>query len=83
MHSINLKLNGLLGCYGNPDHNAGNRLAVLTVSVSTTYLAPFQLPGLDRVWTADERFKGKIKWASKPLVFPDNPSSHQNQDWIT
>ena len=31
----------------------------------------------------DERFKGKIKWYVKPLIFGGDPSSQENTIWIT
>ena len=64
------------------DDNAGHLSTVPIVPVSATHLAPFQLPGVDRVWTLDEQFRGKIKWYVKPLIFGGDPSSHQNQAWI-
>jgi hypothetical protein len=65
------------------DDNAGHIFTVPTVPVSTTHLARFKLPCSDEAWTADERFAGKIKWYLKPLVFGGDPSSHQNQAWIS
>jgi hypothetical protein len=64
------------------DDNAGHLFTVPTVPVSTTDLAPFQVPGFDQVWTVDEQLRGKIKWYVKPLVFGGDPSSNQNQAWI-
>ena len=65
------------------EDNSGRLFTVPTVPVSTAYLAPFQLPGDDQIWTLDERFTGKIKWYLKPLAFGGDPSSHQNQAWVT
>jgi hypothetical protein len=50
--------------------------------LSTAYIAPFQLPGVDQIWTSDPQFRGKVKWYVKPLVFGGDPSSHENQTWI-
>lgn len=65
------------------DDGAGNLFTVPTIPVQSEYLAPFQLPGVDRVWTVDERFSGRIKWYVKPLIFGGEPSLHENQTWIT
>ena len=65
------------------DDNAGHLSTVPTVPVNATYLAPFRLPAADKVWKTDEQFRGKIKWYVKPLVFGGDPSSPQNQAWIT
>lgn len=62
--------------------NAGHLFTVPTVPVSTTCLAPFQLPSEDQAWKEDERCRGKIKWHVKPLLFGGDPTSHQNQAWI-
>ncbi|HEX8713606.1 MAG TPA: hypothetical protein VF730_17145 [Terracidiphilus sp.] len=63
--------------------NTGHLFTVPTVPVSAIHLVPFQAPGVDQVWTADERFSGKIKWYLKPLVFGGDPLSQQNQTWIS
>lgn len=65
------------------DDGGGNRFTVPTIPVDAEHLAPFQAPGADQVWAADERFNGKIKWYLKPLVFGGDPASHENQAWIT
>jgi hypothetical protein len=65
------------------DDGAGNLFTVPTIPVHAEYLAPFQPPGVDQVWTVDERFSGRIKWYMKPLIFGGDPSSHENQAWIT
>ncbi len=44
------------------DDNAGHLFTVLTVPLHTKYMAPFQLPGADQVWRADEQLRGKIEW---------------------
>jgi hypothetical protein len=62
---------------------AGNLFTVPTIPVHTGYLVPFQSPGSDQVWNADERFIGKIKWYVKPIVFGGDPTSNENQTWIT
>jgi len=62
---------------------AGDLFTLPTIPVDARYLAPFQLPGADQALTADERFSGKIKWYVKPLVFGGDPSSHENQTWVT
>jgi hypothetical protein len=64
------------------DDNAGNLFTVPVVPVNTIHLAPFQLPGLDESWVAEERFAGKIKWYVNPLIFGGDPSSPQNQTWV-
>ncbi len=65
------------------DDGTGNLFTLPTIPVDAKYLAPFQLPGADQTWTADERFTGKIKWYVKPLVFGGDPSSPENQTWVT
>jgi hypothetical protein len=30
----------------------------------------------------DERFMGKIKWYTKPIVFGGDPSSEENMIWV-
>lgn len=65
------------------DDNAGHLFTVPTVPVGTTHLAPFQLPTADQIWNTDEQLTGRIKWYVKPLVFGGDPSSHQNQAWIS
>jgi hypothetical protein len=32
--------------------------------------------------TPDERFMGKIKWFTKPIVFGGDPSSEENMIWV-
>ena len=65
------------------DDNAGHLFTVSTVPTRKAQLETFHLPGIDKIWTADERFTGKIKWYLKPLVFGGDPSSPENQTWVS
>lgn len=60
----------------------GKLFTVPTVPVDRKYLAPVQLPVFKEL-EADRQLEGKIKWYLKPLVFGGDPSTHQNQVWIS
>ena len=45
------------------------------------YMEPFTLP-VPLSLTVDERFKGKIKWYIKPIVFGGAPNVGENLAWV-
>ncbi len=61
---------------------AGNLFRVPTVPCVRKYLSE-QPPIPDAAsLTPDERFTGKIKWHTKPIVFEGDPSSEENMIWV-
>lgn len=64
------------------EDDAGNLFIVPTVPAIRANLLRFQMPDADEVWTADERFKGMIKWYLKPVIFGGDPLALENEDWV-
>lgn len=76
----------LLGLRGWDDfiviNSSGVMFTIPTLPLDASYAAPFALPqqiSLER----DERFAGKIKWYTKPLVFGGDAADKTNIAWIT
>lgn len=61
---------------------SGNTYSVPTVPLDAQYLQELELPK-SIVLEADSRFKGKIKWYVKPLIFGGNPNEKANLVWVT
>ena len=61
----------------------GRTYSVPTVPVELQYLKPFSLPDPALVPEPDERFRGKIKWYTKPVVFGGDPNFGDNMTWVS
>lgn len=76
----------LLGLRGWDDFivrdSSGKIYCVPTVPIDKQYLKEQELPK-SATLKADSRFKGKIKWYVKPLVFGGNPNEKDNLTWVT
>ncbi|HLP86112.1 MAG TPA: hypothetical protein VK157_17295 [Phycisphaerales bacterium] len=54
-----------------------------TMPCSADHIAPLKLDiDAGRV-VADERFRGKLKWYTTPLVFGGSPADESNVIWVT
>jgi hypothetical protein len=60
----------------------GNVFTVPTVPLDLRHAVTFELPGKPQL-QADERYRGKIKWYLKPLVFGGDPNPGENLTWVT
>ncbi|CRM89537.1 MULTISPECIES: hypothetical protein [Pseudomonas] len=76
----------LLGLRGWDDfiviNSSGVMFTIPTLPLDASYAAPFALPQQISL-EPDERFAGKIKWYTKPLVFGGDPADKTNFAWIT
>jgi hypothetical protein len=63
--------------------SVGGLHTVPAVPADPQYLAPFVMPGGALALQADERFREKIKWYLKPLVFGGDPNSKENLIWAS
>jgi hypothetical protein len=61
----------------------GQLFTIPTVPLDLKYLAQSNIVLDVHGLIPDERFKGKIKWYTKPVVFGGSPSSKDNIIWIT
>jgi hypothetical protein len=57
--------------------------SVPTVPLDRHHLSPFALPGRIDDLHPDARFRGKIKWYVKPVVFGGDPGLAENLTWIS
>jgi hypothetical protein len=60
----------------------GGTHTIPAVPLDRQYLQEYRLP-ISPAFAADARFKNKIKWYLKPLVFGGNPDEKDNLTWIT
>jgi len=60
----------------------GELFSIPTVPLDAKYLVPLTLKLDARHLKADDRFRGKIKWYVKPIVFSGDASSPSNVAWI-
>lgn len=61
----------------------GRCATVPTVPLAAEYLAPFETTiNIARI-VSDDRFRGKIKWYTKPLVFGGSPTDNGNINWVS
>lgn len=61
---------------------SGRTYLVPTVPIDKQYLKGFILPRTVTL-KSDGRFKEKIKWYVKPLVFGGDPDEKENLAWVT
>jgi hypothetical protein len=61
---------------------SGKTYSVPTVPIDKKYLKEHKLPQTVTL-EADGRFKEKIKWYVKPLVFGGDPNDEENLTWVT
>ncbi|WP_240351975.1 hypothetical protein [Pseudomonas simiae] len=76
----------LLGLRGWDDfiviNSSGVMFTIPTLPLDASYAAPFALPQ-EIFLEPDERFAGRIKWYTKPLVFGGDAADKTNFAWIT
>jgi hypothetical protein len=63
--------------------NGGSYFTVPTVPLDIKHLAPTRLAIGGAPLVPDDRFKSKIRWHTKPIVFGGHPTSPDNICWIT
>ena len=63
--------------------SAGGTYIVATVPAVAKNLSPYTLPAADSKLSPDDRFKGKIKWYVKPVVFGGDPAMTENVAWVS
>jgi len=61
----------------------GRYATVPTVPVTAECLAPLELAINSERIVPDDRFCGKIKWYTKPLVFGGSPTDKGNIMWVS
>ncbi len=61
----------------------GHTYSVPTVPANAQHLSPFSIPKDAPRLRSDERFRGKIKWYVKPIVFGGDPNLGGNVAWVT
>ena len=61
----------------------GGLFTIPTVPLDESYLTPLGFTIDTNQLQADERYRGKIKWYVKPLVFGGNASAADNMTWIS
>jgi hypothetical protein len=59
----------------------GTFFSVPTVPANERYLQAFNFPS-PLVLDADERFLGKVKWYTKPIIFGGDPNAGDNLTWV-
>ncbi|MBN1566421.1 MAG: hypothetical protein JXA73_01130 [Acidobacteria bacterium] len=61
---------------------SGTTYSIPAVPIDKEYLKEYELPNSNSL-KQDDRFRGKIKWHVKPLIFGGNPNDEQNLTWVT
>jgi hypothetical protein len=61
---------------------AGNTYSVPTVPLDKQYLEKLKLPKTVHL-KADDRFKARVKWYVKPLVFGGDANAVENLVWVS
>lgn len=56
---------------------------VPTVPLEREKVEPFQFPAETLRVEADERYRKKIKWYVKPIIFGGDPSANENMAWLS
>ncbi|HXE35172.1 MAG TPA: hypothetical protein VN087_14745 [Verrucomicrobiae bacterium] len=56
--------------------------SIPTVPLDLKYIAPCSVTERADDLQPDARFRGKIKWYLKPIVFGGDPSSRENTAWV-
>jgi hypothetical protein len=59
----------------------GEALSLPTVPLEARSAEPFALPSAFTL-TEDQRYRGRIKWYVKPLVFGGDPQDDANLTWV-
>jgi hypothetical protein len=62
--------------------STGRIFSVPAVPLDAEFLAPFELPPTSATLKDDQRFRGKIKWYVKPIVFGGDPNVSENLTWL-
>ena len=60
----------------------GRLSTVPTVPAVAEHLAPLDIAIDARRIVADDRFRGRVKWYTKPLVFGGSPTDNDNIVWV-
>lgn len=61
----------------------GDLLTVPTVPMSHEFLEPLALSIDPGAIEPDERFRGKVKWYTKPIFLGGSPVDRANMEWVT
>lgn len=61
----------------------GRFATVPTVPLSEKYLAPLNFSISPQQIQVDERFVGKLKWYTTPLIFGGDPLDGENTSWVS
>jgi hypothetical protein len=64
-------------------NSAGQTFCAPTVPLNLQHLSPFTLPVDLQTLQIDDRFRGKIKWYVKPIVFGGDPKVGKNMVWLS
>ena len=62
---------------------AGHTFTVETVPMIADHLSPYTLPAVESSLIPDDRFRGKIKWYVRPVVFGGDPHLGKNVIWVS
>lgn len=60
----------------------GHCATVPTVPIAPEYLAPLEFGIHAARIVSDDRFRGKVKWYTKPIVFGGSPTDN-NIEWVS
>lgn len=60
----------------------GRLFSVPTVPITEKHIEPFSFAS-PLALTADERFLGKVKWYTKPIIFGGDPNPGENLTWVS
>ena len=60
----------------------GKTFSIPTVPLDLRYLAPYVITARTEDLIPDARFRGKIKWYVKPIVFSGDPKIGENVTWV-
>ncbi len=61
----------------------GRCATVPTVPITAEHLAPLEFAVDAERIVSDERFRGKMKWYTKPIAFGGNPADNGNIEWVS
>jgi len=61
----------------------GKTFSIPAVPPDLKYLAPYVVPERAENLIPDVRFRGKIKWYVKPVVFGGDPKIGENLTWVS
>lgn len=63
--------------------SSGATYCAPTIPAVSDYISAYTLPAGGTTLSPDDRFRGKIKWYVKPIVFGGDPRSQENIVWVS